>query len=80
MEVLHVRAASISNAPVAAAIIYLMSVFANTAQAQVPTINVRETCRAAASVTLGGGQNDFENCVNSENTAREKMIRDWSTL
>jgi hypothetical protein len=47
-----------------------MMLFA-TAHAQVPTINIQETCRAAAGVmvTLMGGstsQNDVQICVETE--------------
>ena len=58
--------------------------FSETAYAQVPNINVQETCRAAASVmvSLMGGttsQSDVAICVESENKARQQLIKDWST-
>jgi hypothetical protein len=57
--------------------------FAETAYAQVPKINVQETCRAAAGVMVGlmGGsttQSDIAICVESENKARQQLIKDWS--
>jgi hypothetical protein len=76
----------IANAAVvAAAIIGVMGAFAGTAQAQVPTIDIRETCRAAAGamVNLMGGtssQNDVDICLESENKAQQQMIKDWSTF
>ena len=58
--------------------------FAEAAYAQVPKINVQETCRAAAGVMVGlmGGsttQNDVAICVESENKARQQLIKDWSS-
>jgi hypothetical protein len=55
-----------------------------TASAQVPKINVQETCRAAAGVMvdlMGGSttQSDVAICVESENKARQQLIKDWST-
>jgi hypothetical protein len=65
------------------AAVCLIVVFAETAHAQVPTINIQETCRAAAGVmvSLMGGstsQNDVEICVETENKARQQLIKDWS--
>jgi hypothetical protein len=70
---------------VTAAIICFMGVLAETAQAQVPTVNIRETCQAAAGVMvnlMGGStaQNDVEICLEGENKARQQMIKDWSTF
>jgi hypothetical protein len=66
------------------AAVCLIVIFAETAHAQVPTINIQETCRAAAGVmvSLMGGstsQNDVEICVETENKARQQLIKDWST-
>src|SRR5947208_14806585 len=74
-----------------AALVLAVGVFAistNTARAQIPTINVQETCRAAAGVMLnlaiGGegrtGPNDEQICLESENKARDQIIKDWSTF
>jgi len=62
----------------------VMVVFAETAQAQVPTIDIQKTCRAAASVMvnlMGGStsQNDVEICLETENKARQQILKDWST-
>ena len=59
--------------------------FSDTAYAQVPNINIQETCRAAAGVMVGlmGGsttQNDVEICLETENKARQQLIKDWSTF
>ncbi len=75
----------IANAVVVViATIGFMGVFANTAQAQVPTIDIRETCRAAAGVMLNlsgsSSQNDVDICLESENKAQQQMIKDWSTF
>jgi hypothetical protein len=63
--------------------IAVMAIFVDTAQAQVPTINIKDTCRIAASVTVsltsGTSQNDEEICVKSEEDARQQLIKDWST-
>jgi hypothetical protein len=73
------------SAGLAAVLTGFMVGFAETAQAQVPTINIQETCRAAAGVmvNLMGGtssQNDVDICLESENKARQQMIKDWSTF
>jgi hypothetical protein len=45
----------------------------------VPTVNIQNTCRAAASVTSGTSiQTDIDICVSSEQKAREQMVKDWS--
>jgi hypothetical protein len=72
------------SAVVAATVMGLAAIGPSTARAQVPTINIRETCRAAAAVmvSLMGGsttRNDVDICLESENKARQQMIKDWST-
>jgi hypothetical protein len=64
-----------------------MSVLAETAHAQVPSINTHEICRKAAEVMLNlavgnekGGPTDQEICLENENRAREQIIKDWSTF
>ena len=64
-----------------------MSVLAETAHAQVPSINTHEICRKAAEVMLNlavgsekGGPTDQEICLENENRARERIIKDWSTF
>jgi hypothetical protein len=71
---------------VAAVIAGLVVAFPETAQSQVPTININETCQAAAGVmtnlAIGGGTavNDVQICLDSENKAREQLVKDWSTF
>jgi hypothetical protein len=77
------HAAKISNAAVAAAFVGVVIALADTARAQVPTINVETVCREAAAVTLSlvpGGANDVEICLNSEDNARQQMIKNWSNF
>jgi len=71
-------------AVVATVIAVFFDLFAEVAQAQVvPTINVQETCRAAAGVMVilsvgGGASNDVQICVDAENKARDQIIKDWA--
>ena len=62
----------------------LAGVFADTARAQVPTVNIEKTCKAAAAAMVGlgspGSARDEEICLKSENDARERMIKDWSSF
>jgi hypothetical protein len=81
----RLRSIIASAAVVAAAISGFMGCLADTAQAQVPTVDIRETCRAAAGVMvnlMGGStaQNDVDICLESENKAQQQMIKDWSTF
>jgi hypothetical protein len=67
------------------ALVGFMVIFAGTAYAQVPTINIQETCRAAAAVmvNLMGGtssQNDVQICLETENKARQQLLKDWSSF
>jgi hypothetical protein len=53
------------------------------ARAQLPTIDIQTTCKAAAGVMvslLGGSTevNDVQICLEAEKKAREQMLRDWS--
>ena len=55
------------------------------ARAQLPTIDIQATCQAAAGVMvslLGGSttQSDVQICLDSEQKAREQMLRDWSNF
>jgi hypothetical protein len=76
----------IANAGVvAAAVICFLGVLADSAQAQVPTIDIRATCQAAAGVMvnlMGGStaQNDVQICLDGEEKARQQMIKDWSNF
>jgi hypothetical protein len=68
----------------AAAVAGYACAVAGTARAQVPTINIRETCLAASKVTVslnspsGGG--DLDICIKSETEAQQQMIKSWSTF
>jgi hypothetical protein len=72
------------SAVAAAVITAFLGLFAEVAQAQVvPSINVQETCRAAAGVMVilsvgGGAANDVQICVDAENKARDQIIKDWA--
>ena len=73
------------RAGLAAAFAGFLLVSTEAAHAQVPTINIQETCRIAASVmtnlSLGGtGANEVEICLDSEKKAREQLIKDWSSF
>jgi hypothetical protein len=73
-------------AVVAAASTGFIGVLPDAARAQVPTIDIQETCRMAATVTVGlersasAPSNDMDICLKSEDTARQQMIKDWSTF
>jgi hypothetical protein len=68
----------------AAAAAGVMTFSVSTAQAQVPTIDIQQTCQAAAGVMLnlalggGTGVNDVQICLDAENKARDQMVKDWS--
>jgi hypothetical protein len=52
--------------------------------AVIPSVDVRKTCQAAASVmtdlmTGTTAQHDLDVCVSSEQAAREQIIKDWAT-
>lgn len=54
------------------------------ALAQLPTADVQNTCRIAASamVNLMGGttiEQGLNGCLDSENTARTTIVKDWGT-
>jgi hypothetical protein len=66
------------------AAICCIEVFPSPADAQVPSINIQETCRAAAAVMvnlMGGStsQNDVQICIETENKARQQLLKEWST-
>jgi hypothetical protein len=63
----------------------LLASTAAFAQSGIPTIDIQNTCKAAASamVQLLGGStagNDTEICLGSEQRAREQLVKDWSTF
>ena len=76
----------VQSAVAAAVLSTVVSLFAELAQAQVvPTIDAQETCRAAAGVmanllTGSTAANDVQICVESENKARDQIIKDWGTF
>jgi hypothetical protein len=89
------RAASISTADratarprlyliiaAAAAIVGFVGGCADAQAQSIPTIDIQQTCKMAAIVTvsLSGGTNDLEICLNSENGARQQMVKNWSTF
>jgi hypothetical protein len=58
--------------------------FAGTAQAQIPSINIEQTCRAAASAMVGlmsgsTTEQDIKSCLASEQKAREQIIKEQAT-
>jgi len=59
--------------------------FMAAAQAQAPVVDIEQTCRTAASamVRLMAGssmENDQKACLNSEQRARESIVKDWATF
>jgi hypothetical protein len=79
-------APAISNAAATAALITgALFGFVGTTGAQIPTINVDKTCRAAAGTTISlrVGESTTEQhlkvCLDSEQKAREQIIKDYAT-
>jgi hypothetical protein len=76
---------AISNmAVIASAITTIMFGSTDTTRAQIPHINIEETCRAAARAMVGlmGGsptEQDRNVCLDSEQKAREQIIKDEAT-
>jgi hypothetical protein len=57
----------------------------DAAQAQVPSVDIEQTCRLGAGVMIGlmGGsdsENDFKICLSSEQKARDELNKDWGTF
>jgi hypothetical protein len=58
--------------------------FGGATHAQPPTIDIAKTCRAAsgAMVQMAGEskskEDDFKQCLGSEQKAREQMVKDWA--
>jgi hypothetical protein len=55
------------------------------ARAQVPTVDIQQTCRIAATamVQLMGGSSleaDQNTCLGSEQRARDSIVKDWATF
>jgi hypothetical protein len=75
----------IRHMSLAAAVIAGICALPRSASAQVPTIDIKATCQAAASVMvnlMGGSttQNDVQICMDTENKAREQINKEWSTF
>jgi hypothetical protein len=54
------------------------------ARGDVPTVDIRNTCKIAATamVRLMGStsiERDIEICLSSEQSARDQLVKDWST-
>ena len=65
--------------PLPLAPIFLGSQLVIAVTGSVPTVNIQNTCKAAASVTSGTSvQQDINICVSSEEKACETMVKDWS--
>jgi hypothetical protein len=79
-------AARISNAAAIAGVIAIaVSGFAQDTRAQVPSVDIEQTCHNAADAMVGllGGstaRNDYEICLNSEKAAREQLEKDWANF
>ena len=70
--------------PVVIVIAFVSQVAAFAAPADIPRIDVQNTCKIAARamVQLMGGStagNDTEICLSSEYRAREQLVKDWGT-
>jgi hypothetical protein len=73
-----------SAAAIITATLVALIAMTQSAWAQVPTINRQEACRAASGVMLAlmGGSttaNDMQICMDTENKAREQIVKDWGT-
>jgi hypothetical protein len=55
----------------------ILAVLTGAASAQVPTINIDPSCRAAAAGAAGLTQ-DFESCRKSELAARDTIAQQWN--
>jgi hypothetical protein len=79
-------ASPISNVLTTTGIVTILTLgCAGAAQAQVPSVDIRQTCRAAASamVLMQGDRNtekDFEQCMGAEQSARDQIVKDWATF
>jgi hypothetical protein len=71
-----------------AGVIGMLSLFGlgGATQAQVPKIDIAETCRAAsgAMVRMAGESrskdDDFKSCMGSEQKAREQIVKNWASF
>ena len=79
------RRRMLKRAALAVLVIGTVAAATDPASAQVPSIDIRATCRAASNVMtmlMGGStvQNDVEVCLDGENKARQQIMKDWSTF
>ena len=80
------RSTMSKNAMLAAMISTLLLGFAGATQAQPPEVDIAQTCRSAAGAMVqmagsGRSQNDDVNqCLGSEQKAREQIVKDWVTF
>jgi hypothetical protein len=76
----------VSNVLITAGIVATLALgFVGAARAQVPSVDIRQTCRAAASamVLMQGSrtsEKDFEQCMSAEQAARDQIAKDWATF
>jgi hypothetical protein len=79
------RCKIVSAAAVMIAIGLMADASRNTAQAQVPSINIVETCWSAAgvmyslSIASPNSQSDADICLDSETKAQQQLTKDWSS-
>jgi hypothetical protein len=68
----------------AAAVVGCACVLPDTARAQVPSVDIRETCKAASKVTVSlnspGSGGDLDICMKSETEAQQQLTKNWSTF
>lgn len=78
------RGARMSRTAIVTGALVALLAMTQSAWAQVPTIDLQITCKAASGVMLAlmGGStsaNDLQICIDTENKAREQMVKDWGT-
>jgi hypothetical protein len=60
-------------------VLALAALPASAALAEVPSLNVQATCRATPAVNLDQ-QATYDNCMRSENAARDKLNKTWAKM
>jgi len=78
------RGARMSRTAIFTGALVALLAMTQSAWAQIPTIDLQITCKAASGVMLAlmGGStsaNDLQICIDTENKAREQMVKDWGT-
>jgi hypothetical protein len=48
------------------------------AQARVPSIDIKQTCRATTAAMISLERNDYDHCVESEQMAYQKLLHEWN--